>query len=311
MADAITVDKIPYSLRDENPQEFADALGRSFRETGFAIITGHPLDQHLISRTQELTKKFFDLPTDTKKQYAFPDIGHQRGYSPFGTENAKGRTIADLKEFWHVGRNGVANLPDNPDVAEVEEFDDVTRAMFKAMDEFGQSLLSAISLHLGEGEDGLSHGTDRGNSILRLLHYPPVDGGIPAGAERASAHEDINLITLLLGAEEGGLEVLHSSGEWLEVNPDPGDIVINSGDMLHRLTAGCLPSTTHRVVNPPQARSDRSRFSMPFFFHPNNDFLIAPLPQCVEETGQKEADITAGDFLQQRLEEIGLVKKAG
>lgn len=293
---------------------FAEALGSSFRETGFAVISDHPIQQRVIDRAVNASKVFFDLPEETKEKYHDAASGRQRGYTPFGTENAKGAKAADLKEFWHTGRSLPADSPyratmkETPHVAEVAEFDEATNAFYEAMDGFGAQLLRAVSIHLGLPESWFDDKVQFGNSILRLLHYPPQKNPPPQGTVRAGAHEDINVITLLLGAEEAGLQALHRSGEWLDVNPPGGSLVINCGDMLQRLTGGILPSTTHRVLNPSPERSRFPRYSTPFFLHFNQDVMIEALPQCLEEGGKAEAPITANDYLMERLREIGLMR---
>ena len=307
-------DPIPFSLWQTDKAAFSEKLGTSFRETGFAVITEHPLDQTVIDAAVDRTKAFFALPDETKRAYYSADLGGQRGYTPFGTENAKGQKQADLKEFWHTGRikrPGGDPLPANmlptPSVSDIDGFDEATRNLYDALDLFGQDLLRAVALHLGLAEDWFTPRVDDGNSILRLLHYPAQETPPPAGSVRAAAHEDINVITLLLGAEEAGLEVKHRSGQWLGVNPPPGALVINVGDMLQRLTNGVLPSTTHRVVNPTSERSGHARYSTPFFLHFESDVLIDPLASCVGERVPMPA-ITADDYLQERLREIGLVR---
>lgn len=293
---------------------FADALGRSFRETGFAVISDHPIDQSVIDNAITAAKSFFELPTDTKEKYHDAPGGRQRGYTPFSTENAKGAAAADLKEFWHTGRALPADSPyratmkETPSVAEIEPFDHATRNFYQAMDDFGAQLLRAVALHLELPETWFDDKVQFGNSILRLLHYPPQKNPPPEGTVRAGAHEDINVITLLLGAEEAGLQALHRSGEWLDVNPPAGSLVINCGDMLQRLTGGVLPSTTHRVLNPSPERAKFPRYSTPFFLHFNQDVMIEALPNCLAEGGRAEAPITAQDYLMERLREIGLVK---
>ncbi len=305
---------IPYALWREDKAAFAEALGNSFRETGFAVIAGHPVDQNVIDANLRATKAFFALPEEVKLKYDGRSGGGQRGYTAFATENAKGRAQADLKEFWHTGRLLPANSPyratmaDTPHVAEVDNFDQATRALFDALDQMGRDLLRAIALHLGLDETWFEDRVEMGNSILRLLHYPPQASPPPEGTVRAGAHEDINVITLLLGAEEAGLQVKHRSGEWLSVNPPAGALVINCGDMLQRLTGGVLPSTTHRVMNPAPERAKFPRYSTPFFLHFNQDVLIEALPQCVAEGGKAQPPITAQDYLMERLREIGLVK---
>jgi isopenicillin N synthase-like dioxygenase len=306
---------IPYPLWHTDKAAFADKLGKSFRETGFAVITGHPVAQSVIDANLAATKAFFALSEDVKEKYHDAPGGRQRGYTPFGTENAKGQAQADLKEFWHTGRDLPPGSPyrdtmkDTPSVTEVADFDRATRALYAALDEFGADLLKGVALHLNLPETWFDDKVNFGNSILRLLHYPPQMNPPPAGSVRAGAHEDINVITLLLGAEEAGLEVKHRSGQWLAVNPPPGALVINCGDMLQRYTGGVLPSTTHRVVNPSLERSRFPRYSTPFFLHFNQDFLIEALPGCLAEGGKAQAPITAQDFLMERLREIGLVKE--
>ena len=305
---------IPYSLWHADKAAFAAALGRSFRETGFAVITGHPVAQKTIDDNLAATKAFFALPGEAKEKYHDAPGGRQRGYTPFGTENAKGQAQADLKEFWHTGRALPPGSPyrdtmkDTPSVSEVADFDRATRALFNSLDAFGAELLKAVALHLELSEDWFGDKVNFGNSILRLLHYPPQMDPPPEGSVRAGAHEDINVITLLLGAEEAGLEVKHRSGQWLGVNPPPGALVINCGDMLQRYTGGVLPSTTHRVVNPSPERSRFPRYSTPFFLHFNQDFRIEALPGCLAEGGKAEPPISAQDFLMERLRDIGLVK---
>ena len=296
------------------PDAFAKALGQSFRETGFAVITDHGLDQDLIDRTVADTKAFFALPETVKAGYQDPRHSGQRGYTPFGTENAKGRAQADLKEFWHTGRAGTAGtplaeiMPQTPSVAEIDGFDASTKGLFEALDGIGRDVLEAIARDIDLPVDWFGPRVAEGNSILRLLHYPAQTTPPPEGSVRAAAHEDINVITLLLGAEEAGLEVLHRSGEWLAVNPPAGALVVNIGDMLSRLTQGLLPSTTHRVVNPVAARSGHARYSTPFFLHFAPDVLIDPLASCDRADTPRPEAITAHDFLMQRLREIGLIK---
>lgn len=305
---------ISFSQWPEDKSAFAEALGYSFRETGFAVIADHPIKQGIIDRAVNASKAFFELPEDIKETYHDAAGGRQRGYTPFGTENAKGAASADLKEFWHTGRAlpedspYLSTMKQTPAVPEVAEFDEATRDFYEAMDAFGAQLLRAVALHLGLPETWFDDKVEYGNSILRLLHYPPQDNPPPKGTVRAGAHEDINVITLLLGAEEAGLQALHRSGEWLDVNPPAGSLVINCGDMLQRLTGGVLPSTTHRVLNPSPERSRFPRYSTPFFLHFNQDVLIEALPQCLEEGGKAEVPITAQDYLMERLREIGLIK---
>ena len=307
-------DPISFSLWADDKAGFSSALFRSFQETGFAVITDHGLDQTIIDEAIDRTKDFFALPEDVKRAYYDEPNGGQRGYTPFGTENAKGRKTADLKEFWHTGRSGKAGDPyaehmrATPDVSEIAGFNTATRALFDALDTLGQSILQSVAMALTLDDDWFTPRVEHGNSILRLLHYPAQTEAPPPGTVRAGAHEDINVITLLLGAEEAGLEVLHRSGKWLGVNPPVGALVVNVGDMLQRLTNGKLPSTTHRVVNPPEARRGFARYSTPFFLHFAPDVLIAPLESCIEAGAEAMPAITAHDYLMERLLEIGLIK---
>jgi isopenicillin N synthase-like dioxygenase len=300
---------------DRDPQGFAGKLGKSFEEYGFAIIADHGIPQTLIDDAEAKAKQFFALPDEAKRSYAIPGGGGARGYTPFGKEIAKDAKVHDLKEFWHVGRS----LPEGhpladtmaPNVwpAELPGFRETMEAVYAAFEKAGDRVLRAIALHLGLREDWFVPTVEDGNSVMRLLHYPPLPEDAPGGAVRAAAHGDINTITLLLGAEEAGLELLTRKGEWLPIDPPRGALVVNIGDMLDRLTVSHLRSTTHRVVNPSGEAARRSRYSMPFFLHFRPDFLIDPLPQCVAASdSQPQPPITAHDFLQQRLREIGLMK---
>jgi isopenicillin N synthase-like dioxygenase len=315
MTDTMTPTLTPVSYKQAatDPEGFARALGRSFKDTGFAIVCDHPVDQAVIDKALEDTKAFFALPEAVKKTYFDPAKAGQRGYTPFGTENAKGMTAKDLKEFWHLGRDLPEGhpyrevMPDNISVAEIESFDASTKALYDALDEMGAVLLRAIAKDLGLDEDWFEKTVNQGNSILRLLHYPPIDGE-PSGV-RAGAHEDINVITLLLGAEEAGLQAKTRDGQWMDVQPPEGALVINVGDMLQRLTNNVLPSTTHRVINPSKERMAFSRYSTPFFLHFNPDFLIETLPGCVtaDNPNRYPEPLTAHAYLEERLREIGLM----
>ncbi len=308
-----TLEPVSFKLAGEDPAAFARALGASFRETGFAVISDHPVDQDVIDRALEDAKAFFALPEAAKQSYVVENGGGQRGYTPFGTENAKGMAQKDLKEFWHHGRNLPQGhpysdvMPPNVPVSDHARFDDSVQALFAALDEMGAVLLQALAKDLGLDESWFSKTVNDGNSILRLLHYPPIDGD-PSGV-RAGAHEDINVITLLLGAEEAGLQVKTKTGAWLPVQPPEGALVVNIGDMLQRLTNHVYPSTTHRVVNPSKERMAFSRYSTPFFLHFNPDFLIETLPGCVsDDTPNRYPEpMTAHDYLLERLREIGLM----
>ena len=295
------------SLADQ-PSRFAAAIGASFREYGFAVVGNHGIDPKLIDRAWRLTAEFFALPEAEKRSYVLAGTGGARGYTPFGIETAKGAAASDLKEFWHVGREPpepgmLPNLwPDRP-----AGFRQTFAALFAELDRVGALILDRIAVDLGLPEDWFRPVVAGNNSVLRLLHYPPVEDA-QGGAIRAGAHEDINLITLLLGAEESGLELLTRDGAWLPVAPPEGTLVVNIGDMLQRLTNHILPSTTHRVRNPLGERARFSRYSMPFFLHPRSDFRIETLPGCVTTANpdRYREPITADDYLQQRLREIGL-----
>jgi isopenicillin N synthase-like dioxygenase len=307
---------VSYAQHHTDPEGFAEALGGSFRKYGFAVVSDHGLDQALIDGALERTKNFFALPDEAKRAYHVPGSAGARGYTPFGIETAKGAAVRDLKEFWHVGRELPPGhryrryMPDNLWPAEVEGFREYVGGLYDALDVMGLKLLQAIADHLDLPRDWFDDKVRLGNSVLRLLHYPPV----PADAEgvRAGAHEDINVITLLLGAEEAGLEVLarDESGEryWLPASPPPNALVCNVGDMLQRLTNNVLPSTTHRVVNPAPERRGVSRYSTPFFLHFEPEFEIRTLPGCVGagEPDRYPQPITADAYLQERLQEIKL-----
>ncbi|HEX7820796.1 MAG TPA: 2OG-Fe(II) oxygenase family protein [Sphingobium sp.] len=300
------------SMRALSPEAFARALGVSFRTYGFAMVSDHGMDDALVARGWDEAAAFFARPTQAKRRHIVPGGAGQRGYTAFGVETAKGATASDLKEFWHVGRDLppgsplTGTMPPNLWPEELPGFAPTMRALFAAFDAVGSRILSAIATDLGLAPGWFAEPVRDGNSILRLLHYPPVAPG-PTGI-RAQAHEDINLITLLLGAEEAGLQLLSRDGQWIDVAPPPGALVVNVGDMLQRLTNHALPSTSHRVVNPPAERAGVSRYSMPFFLHLRPDFLIEPLPQCVSAANPaRTPPITAQAYLHERLAEIGLV----
>lgn len=294
--------------------EVADEIGRSFEEYGFAVIRDHGIPADLIARAEELSKAFFALPDEVKRAYHIPGGGGARGYTPFGTEKAKDAQVHDLKEFWHVGRT----LPEGHPLAdymapnlwprEVAEFRETFEALYAAFEQAGARVLEAIALHLGLPQGWFAKTVEDGNSVMRLLHYPPLTGADAEGAIRAAAHGDINTITLLLGAEEAGLELLTASGEWKAIEVPEGALVVNIGDMLDRLTNGRLRSTTHRVVNPRGQAAYRSRYSMPFFLHFRPDFTIETLESCVDPDSPdaRPEPISSHDFLMQRLREINL-----
>ena len=319
LSTAPSIEPVPLSLYDTDLTAFSQKLGASFERYGFAVLSGlfEPngagLDKGLVDKAYALTKAFFDLPVETKLKYDGRAGGGQRGYTAFGIETAKGYRAHDLKEFWHVGRDLPADHPyrdhmgDNVWPDEVPEFKPTFQTLFAEMDNLGKKVLKAIAIHLKLAPDFFDDKVKDGNSILRMLHYPPVT---EAGASvRAGAHGDINAITLLMGAEEPGLQLLDRDGSWLPITTPPGAIVINIGDMLSRLTNHVLPSTIHRVVNPAEARKGFSRYSMPFFLHFESPYLIETLPGCISEDRPDQyagQSITANDFLQQRLREIKL-----
>ncbi|GMM93422.1 isopenicillin N synthase family dioxygenase [Qipengyuania sp. MTN3-11] len=295
-------------------EDVADELGRSFEEFGFAIIRDHGIPQVLIDRAEALSREFFALPDDAKRRYKLEGGGGARGYTPFGTEKAKDAKVHDLKEFWHVGRE----LPEGHALAEfmapnvwpdeVEGFGETFTELYAAFETAGLRVLEAIAIHLGLPRDFFAATVEDGNSVMRLLRYPPLEGEEAEGAIRAAAHGDINTITLLLGAEEAGLELLTTDGEWKAVAPPEGALVINIGDMLERLTNGRLRSTKHRVVNPKGEAAYRARYSMPFFLHFRPDYVIETLPSCIDPAHPEDhpAPISSHDFLLQRLREINL-----
>ena len=306
------IEPVSYALFSQDFDAFTQTLGDSYARWGFAVISDHGLEQARIDAALEQMKAFFALPEEVKLKYKLPVAG-QRGYTPFGIETAKDHTHYDLKEFWHVGRDLPPghpfrdHMPDNvwPD-AELPQFREKVSWLYQALDAMGLKVLEAISVYLGLERHFFDDKVDLGNSILRLLHYPPVPQDGPH--IRAGAHEDINVITLLLGAEEAGLEVKDHDGRWIAINPPPGALVCNIGDMLQRLTNHRLPSTTHRVVNPAPERRGFPRYSTPFFLHFNSDYLIRTLPDCVDAAhpDRYPAPITADAYLQERLREIKL-----
>ncbi len=308
------IEPVSMTLYDSDFQAFADRLGASFKRYGFAVISEHGLDESVIGSAVDDAKAFFALPEEVKRKYHQPGTGGARGLTPFGVEAAKGATAVDLKEFWHVGRELPEGHPyrkymrDNVWPTEVPGFREHLYGMFTAMDELGRRILRAIARYLELGDDFFEDKVELGNSILRMLHYPPVPADAPG--VRAGAHEDINVITLLLGAEEAGLQLKDADGQWLDIAPPPNALVVNIGDMLQRLTNHVLPSTTHRVVNPAAERRGFARYSTPFFLHFNPDFVIESLPSTVTpENPDRYAGkaIMAEDFLTERLKEIRLI----
>jgi isopenicillin N synthase-like dioxygenase len=305
---------LPVLSLTEDADRFSRAIGASFRDTGFALVKDHGIDPELIARGWELTRQFFALSVAEKQRYSLSGQGGARGYTPFGRETAKGASVPDLKEFWHIGRDlptghrlAGSSMPENIWPDQPAGCREVFTQLFAELDRAGAVILARIAVDLGLPAGWFAAATVEGNSVLRLLHYPPVSAS-QAGAIRAGAHEDINLITLLLGAEEAGLELLTRQGRWAPVSPPAGALVVNIGDMLQRLTNHVLPSTTHRVRNPVAARSGVSRYAMPFFLHLPSDYRLVTLPGCVSAArpDRYPEAITADEFLQERLREIGL-----
>lgn len=295
-----------------DPERFAAELGMSFERSGFAIIADHDLPADLIDTAWEEARQLFALPLSQKRRYRHPESDGTRGYTDFGIEVAKGASSADLKEFWHVGRDVPAdNALPNIWPEGRTEFKRTFIELYERFESIGGVLLRGVAQHLGLASDWFDGVAKGGNHTLRLLHYPPIAADAPG--VRAGAHEDINLITLLLGAGEAGLELLDRHGRWLAVAPPAGALVVNVGDMLRRLTNDLLPSTTHRVINPPPERRGVSRYSMPFFMHPRSDFLIETLPGCIgpDRPNRYPQPILEHDFLKQRLLENGMLKITG
>ena len=302
---------------DEQRKKFSDELGRAFNDSGFVTITNHGVSQELIDKLYKNIKAAFSLPLEVKQKYEKPELAGQRGYTSAGKETAKGAKTADLKEFWQIG-NEVSDgdsiksqYPDNEVLEELPEFNPVTREIYQKLEENGKQLLRAIATYLALPIDYFDKHVHNGNSILRGIHYFPIENPdvLPDDAVRAGAHEDINLITLLIGASADGLEVLTRSNEWLAIKAEHTDIVVNVGDMLQRLTNNKLKSTTHRVVNPPRELMKTSRYSVPFFLHPRSDMDLTSLPSTIDAEHPKVySDMTAGEYLDERLREIGLKK---
>ena len=292
---------------------FVEHIGASFQEIGFLALKGHFLEKELQDTLYHEIKGFFALPKSTKEGYETHGGGGQRGYTGFGKEHAAGRTTGDLKEFWHFGQDLEAHphlkeiYPENIQVKELENFNEVGNLVFKKLEKTAEVLLQAIALYLGLDEFYFDHFIREGNSILRAIHYPPISQA-PQDAERAAAHGDINLITLLMGSQGGGLQVLNRKEEWIDAVAAPDELMINIGDMLSRLTNNHLPSTIHRVVNPPKEEWRNERYSLPFFMHPIPQMPLDCLPQMINDVYPKKyEDITAGTFLRQRLIDLGLL----
>lgn len=287
--------------------------GDAYREFGFCGFVNHGLPNDITAEAYDVFKRFFALPNDVKMRYRSV-AGGQRGYTPLGLEQAKNQSVPDLKEFWHVGREmGAGNpwpeiLQPNRWPREIPEFKTKAYSLYESLDQLGKRILRLIALAIGLDENWFDGRVAQGNSILRAIHYPPIrNKNTPA--VRAAEHEDINLITLLIGSDEEGLQIQSRKGNWIPVTSIPGAIIVNIGDMMKRLTNDMLRSTPHRVINPPGPKSDQPRYSIPFFVHPNPEFLIETLPQCIsnERPNRYPEPITANDFLEQRLREIKML----
>lgn len=295
----------------ERKKKFVDALGKAYEDVGFVAVINHGISNEVIDNLYKYIKVFFTLPNNTKDKYEDKELAGQRGYTSFGREQAKGFDTPDLKEFYQWGQTVVGEdlpYPDNVQVEEVPAFNDTMLNAYAAFEESGRYLLRAIALYLGLNENYFDRHIHNGNSILRAIHYPPITSE-PKNAVRAGQHEDINLITLLVGASAEGLELLNKQNEWKAINAGPGEIVVNVGDMLQRLTNNRLRSTTHRVVNPPRAKWAMPRYSVPFFLHPRSEMDLTCLESCIDSNNPKQySNITAGEYLDERLREIGLKK---
>jgi len=298
-------------------QKFVEDLGAAYNTIGFVAIRNHYLADELSAKLYDTIKKFFALPDVLKKKYEIPELAGQRGYIGKGKEHAKGRNTGDLKEFYHVGQTVEDNdpikaeYPDNIWPEEIPIFEEVGKEVYDRLEKTGIQMLRAIALYLGLAENYFDSKVRHGNSILRPIHYYPIENpdSVPADAVRAAEHGDINLITLLMGASADGLQVLRRDGQWIPITALPDQLVVNVGDMLERLTNKKLKSTIHRVVNPPRDQMNKPRYSIPFFMHPRSEMNLAALPETVDANHPKRwEDITAGEFLNQRLKEIGLKK---
>jgi len=294
---------------------FVQKIGAAFQEIGFLALKGHFLDAELQDQLYTEIRTFFELPTSIKKGYEIDGGGGQRGYTGFGKEHAAGRSVGDLKEFWHFGQDVISKphlkkyYPENLIVEELTEFNRIGNLVFQKLEQTAEVLLRALALYLKLGEDYFTPFIQDGNSILRAIHYPPITEA-PKEAERAAAHGDINLITLLMGAQGPGLQVLNRQNQWIDAVAQSDELMVNIGDMLSRLTNNRLPSTIHRVVNPPKETWGASRYSLPFFMHPIPQMPLNCLDQTIDEQHPKQfEDILAGDFLNQRLIALGLLKK--
>jgi isopenicillin N synthase-like dioxygenase len=296
-------------------QKFVDEIGKAYEDIGFVALKGHFLDDKLVENLYAEVKNFFSLPLEIKQTYEIPGIGGQRGYVSFGKESAKGKKEGDLKEFWHFGQyvennpKLEAEYPKNVVVDELPEFNKIGKEAYRMLEKTAKYVLRALALHLNLEETYFDDYIHNGNSILRPIHYPPILEE-PKEAVRAAAHGDINLITLLMGAQGRGLQVQNHKGDWIDAIAEPDELMINVGDMLSRHTNNKLKSTIHRVINPPKELWGTSRYSIPFFMHPISDMKLNVLESCIDDQNPKQFDdITAGEFLTERLIELGLIKK--
>lgn len=292
---------------------FVKSIGEAYQKIGFVALHGHFLDEELVNQLYNECRKFFDLPLEVKRKYEIKGIGGQRGYTSFGKESAKGRTEGDLKEFWHFGQQISEDskykneYPENVIVTELPDFNKVGNKVYEKLEKTGVYVLRALALFIGLDEFYFDKYIEEGNSILRPIHYPPISEE-PKEAVRAAAHTDINLITLLMGAQGKGLQVQNHKGEWIDAIAQPDELMINVGDMLSRLTNNKLKSTIHQVVNPPKELWDTSRYSIPFFMHPVSDMRLDCLESCIDDQNPKQFDdCTAGEYLTERLRELGLI----
>ena len=310
------VDYADFLSQDENRKtKFIQAVGDSLKDIGFFALKNHGIPLEAIEDSYRQGDEFFSLSDDVKRSYLQPKIAHQRGYTAFGVEHAKNNPAPDLKEFWQTGRSHPTSgktptyVPNVWPDQHVYGFKPVIDGLYGQMEQLSQNLLQSCSLYLDKPMDWLGSMAEDGNTIMRIIHYPPLGNDVPKGAVRSAAHEDINFITLLVTATADGLEVMDHDGSWIQVEGDASHIIVDSGDMLQNLTNGLFKSTTHRVVNP--ENSNERRFSMPMFVHPRNEIDLTPRQEFVEMTGGKVnyQSITAGDYLHQRLVEIGLAKE--
>ena len=296
----------------EDRQRFVDDVGNALKDIGFFALVNHGIPRTLIDDVYRQCDLFFELDEAVKREYLRPNIAHQRGYTAFGVEHAKNNPAPDLKEFWQAGRPAsqtgeATGYPENIwPTNHVPRFQAVTEDLYLRMEALAERLLKACSTYVGQSQDWLSNMTTDGNTIMRMIHYPPLGEETPPGAVRSAQHEDINFITLLVTATADGLEVMDHDGSWIKVTDQNDAIIVDSGDMLQNLTNGLFKSTTHRVVNPVHANT--RRYSMPMFVHPSNDIDLTPHHAMVALTGGVATfpSITAGEYLHQRLREIGL-----